>query len=108
MTFITHITLHIGYKSGLQKYNFRPVSRAGNSAVFMFTPPMVENECSQPEQLPPLTFFFIFSNITTTDCSAVTQLVELKGGTLVEGLCVCLAVCLSLYMITKKIMVQSI
>ena len=50
----------------------------------MFILRMVEDECSQPEQLPPLTFFLIFSNITTTDCSAVTQLVQLKGGTLVE------------------------
>ena len=55
-----------------------------NSDVFMFTRRTVEDECSQPEQLPPLTFFLIFSSITTTDCSAVTELVELKGGTLVE------------------------
>ena len=50
----------------------------------MFTPRMVEDECSQPEQLPPLTFFRIFSNTTTTDCSAITQLVELKAEPLAE------------------------
>ena len=50
----------------------------------MFTPWMVQGDCNQPEPPPPLTFFPIFSNITTTDCYAVTQLVELKGGTLVE------------------------
>ena len=31
-----------------------------NYAVFMFTPRMVDDECSQPEQHPPLTFFQIF------------------------------------------------
>ena len=50
----------------------------------MFTPRMVQGDCNQPEPLPPLTFFPIFLNITTTDCWAVMQLVELKGGTLVE------------------------
>ena len=51
--------------------------------MFIFTLPMVEGEC-QPEQLPLLTFFQIFSNITTTDYWAVTQLLELKAESLVE------------------------
>ena len=54
------------------------------SAVFMFTPRMVEDECNQPEQLQPLTFFLIFFKYHYHRLLSHNAACEVKGGTLVE------------------------